>query len=508
MAPQGRSRDRLFVATVAYLLAPNVIFLAGWLAPAWGLATTVLVLACCADLWRRATTRTRPLTPSEWAFAGPFALVATVVAGIGNLNLQVVDYVKHNLVFHDLAVYPWPVVYPNAGAGGALLCYYTAYYLPASLVGKAAGLAWTEPASLLWGLAGVALAFAWIVRLGRPAGRAVLAIFMFVDGFAWAPGLYAVARRVAGLAGGARGGWWDTGGFTENLARFGTPPARLLFESEPAHLLWVPQHTIAAWLVTACVLRTLDEGEPPRHLGLIAAAALLWSPFVAVGLAPFLVMAFLRDRRGALAWPSVLGGLAVAVPVGLYFLGHSSYQNLGLLPTRFSGPVDWLRYLLFLVGSVGVLALAVALVRRRFGVPASREWWTFTAAAGWLVTTTLVVMGYQDDWVMRVSMPALMVFRLTVARLAVELWRRRGALGPRLAFAAVVLLSAERPIKTSLLAALGRLPTQVNDTTVATATRGAPTLGDLRGADGWAYGAQYLGPRTSWFARHVSRGGP
>ncbi len=508
MAPQGSSRDSLFVATVAYLLTPNVIFLAGWLAPVWGVPATALVVACFADVWRRATTRSQPLTPRQWVFVGAFAFALTVIAGIGNLNLQVVDYVKHNLVFHDLAAYPWPVVYPDVGKGGSLLCYYIAYYLPAGLVGKVAGLAWSAPASFVWGLAGVILAFAWLVRLGRPAGRAVLTVFVFVDGFAWAPGLYAVARRVGLLAGGVRGAWWDTGGFTENLARFGTPPVRLLFESEPAHLLWVPQHTIAAWLVTACVLRTLDEGEPPRYLGLVAAATLLWSPFVAVGLAPFLVMAFLQNRRDVLAWPGVTGGLAIAIPVGLYFLGHSSYQNLSFLPTWFSGPLDWLRYLLFLVGSVGVLTLAVALVRRKFGVPARQEWWMFTVAAGWLVFTTLVVMGYQDDWVMRVSMPALVVFRLTVARLAVELWRRGGALVPRLAFAAVVLLSAERPLKTSVLTALGRLPTQVNDTTIATATRGAPTLGELRGGAGWDYGGQYLGSRTSWFARHMARRGP
>ena len=508
MAPEAGSHDRLFVATAAYLLAPNVIFLLGWLSPAWGIPATVLVAACFADLWRRATTRSAPLGRSEWVFAATFALALTLVAGVGHVNLQVVDYVKHNLVFHDLVEHRWPVTYPNLGAGGSLLCYYTAYYLPASLAGKLFGLAWTEPASLLWALAGVTLALAWVVRLGRPAGRAVLAVFVFVDGFAWVPGLYAAAQRFGLLPGGVRGPWWETGGFTENFARFGKPPVFLLFESEPWHLLWVPQHTIAAWLVTVCILRVLDEGESPRHLGLVAAAVLLWSPFVAVGVLPFLAMAALRGRREALAWPGVAGGLALAVPVGLYILGHSSYQNLGLLPARFSGPWDWLRYAVFLAGSVGVLAAAVALVRRRFGTPAGREWRTFLVAASWLVLTTVIVMGYYDDWVMRVSMPALVVFRLTVARLVIELWRRGGALLPRLAFAAVVLLSAERPLKTTVLAAAGRLQTQQDGTTIATATRAAPSLGELRGGSGWEYGAQYLGPTTSWFGRHMAKPEP
>ncbi len=500
-------RDRLFVATAAYLLVPNLIFLVGWLAPVWGVLATAIVAWCFADVWRTATTNAEPLTPRQWGWVTALALALTVVTGIGDLNVQIVDYVKHNLVFHDLVTYPWPVTYPNVGGGGSLLCYYTAFYLPASLAGKLLGLPWTEGASFLWGLGGVALAFAWVVRLGRAAGGAVLGVFLFVDGFAWLPGTYAVAQRLGLIAGGVRGPWWQTGGLTEAIARIGTPPTRLLFESEPTHLLWVPQHTIAAWILTACLLRTLEEGESPRHLGLVLAAALLWSPWVVVGLVPFAVLVLLRNGHHVLTWPTVTGGLALAIPVVLYFLGHSGYQNLSFLPSRFSGVTDWLRWLLFLFGSVGVLTLAAGLVRRRAGLPAREEWRTLLIAAGWLVGTTLVVMGFQDDWVLRVSMPALMVFRLTVARLAVDLWRRGGALAPRLAFAVVVLLSAVRPVKTTVLVALGKLGTQTNDTTVVTATRGAPTLGELRGnAAGWDYGDQYLGPNTSWFALHLLRG--
>jgi len=499
------SRDSLFVATVGYLLAPNVVFLASWLSPAWGLPAAVLVLACLFDVWRRARTSVSPPTLRQWAFVAALALVSTVISGIGELNVQVWDYLKHNLAFHDLVAYSWPVVYPYPEPGGSLLCYYIAYYLPASLAGKLLGLVWTAPASFLWGLAGVLLAFSWIARLGRPRGGAVLAVFMLVDGFAWLPGLYPFAQRLGLLAGAPVGSWWTADRFTVRFASFGTPPMRLLFESEPTHLLWAPQHAIAVWLATACVLRTLEEGEPPRYLGLVVAGTLLWSPFVAIGVVPFVVMALLRNPGGVVSWPAVAGGLALGVPVGLYFLAHSTYQYLGFLPARFSGPLDWFRYLFFLVTAIGILAFAVALVRRALGVPAQAEWALFVTAAVWLVGTTLVVLGYYNDWVMRVSMPALMVFRLVVARVIVELWRRFRKPALRLALATLLLLSAERPLKVLVLAPFGKVGGRPLSTKIATATRAAPTLGELPGTVAFHLGSQYVGSPDSWFGRHMMK---
>ncbi len=66
-------------------------------------------------------TRSALLGRREWVFAATSALALTVVAGVGNVNLQVVDYVKHNLVFHDLVEYPWPLTCRNLAAGGSLL---------------------------------------------------------------------------------------------------------------------------------------------------------------------------------------------------------------------------------------------------------------------------------------------------------------------------------------------------------------------------------------------------
>jgi hypothetical protein len=501
----GASRERLFFVTVGYLLAPNLIFLAGWLAPRWGIPATTLGLVCLADVWRRARTDVPPPAPRQWAFVAVFALALTVLAGIGGVNVQVTDYLKHDLVFHDLAVHPWPVVYRHGGAGGSMLCYYIAYYLPPGLAGKLLGVSWIAPASLAWGLTGVTLAFAWIARFGRPHSRTVLVAFTLVDGFAWLPGLYPFARRLLGIAGETGGEWWASANFAERFATFGTPPMHLLFESVPTQLLWVPQHAIVAWLATACVLRVLLDGGSPRHLGLVLGATLLWSPFVTVGLVPLAIAALRGKARGAFTWPGVMGGLAFGGPVVPYILAHARYQYVGFFPARLSGAQDWLRFALFLVLSVGILAAAVTVVRRHFAIPHRPEWVLFVTSSVWLVATTLVFMGYYNDWVMRVSMPALMVFRLVVARLAVGLWRKGGRLAPRLGFAAVVLLSAERPLKVYVLAPFGKVGQQTFHATIPEVACEVPTLVQLPGSPAFDYSDQYLGTRQSWFGRHLLR---
>jgi hypothetical protein len=494
-------RDRLFLATLGYLLVPNVIFVLGWLSPAWSIPISVVLAACMVDAWRRSTARGRAVSRRKWAFVAVFALFWTLAAGIGGLDHQVTDYFKHNLVFHDLVVDPWPVVYPRS-AGRSLLCYYVAYYLPPGLAGKLLGLPATAAASFVWGLTGVALAFAWIARLGRRRGGVVLAVFMLVDGFGWLPGVYPFLRRFGLLAGGPPATGWGAG-VSESFTSFGTPPIRLLFESEPRQLLWAPQHSIAAWLVTVCLLSVIEEQASPRYVGLVVAAALLWSPFVVVGALPFALVGLLRAPRSALALPGTLGAASIALPVGLYLHAHAPLQYAGFLPSLFSTPQDWLRYVFFLATSIGVLVVGAALVRRATGRPEAQEWRLFLFAAALLAALTLVYVGRFDDWAMRVAAPALLVFRLGVARIAVGLFDGGARVRTRLAFAALVLLSAERPIKITALSPLGMLPGQTCYTTIATATRAAPSLARLRGNADWDYASQYLGSPGGWFGLHV-----
>ena len=495
--------DRLFVVTFGYVLVPNVIFALGWLRPGWAVPVVAAVVACALDVWRRSTTASPALSPRAWILVLAFAAFWAFAAGIGELNFQTTDYLKHNVLFHDLVVERWPVVYRNPGPDGPILCYYIAYYLPASLLGKMLGLKHVAAFSLGWALLGIGLAFAWVFRFGQPRGAIVLGAFTLIDGFCWLPGLPTLAQKLGLLGGAVDPEWWHTDRFVEHFWSFGASHTRLLFPSEPGALVWAPQQTLGAWLATACVLRTLLEDHPARHVVVVNAAVLLWSPLVGVGLVPFTAAACLRRPRSGFSWPNALGGAAVATPVGLYFQGHYPQQFFGLLMTGFSGVTDWLKYLLFLLLAVGVLWAPAWLIRRTYGVPALASWRILCLASLTLVIITPVFLGNYNDWVMRVSSPSLFVLHLTLANTAVGLWNTVAPLKHRLAFILLLLLSAERSLKVYALAPFGRLGGQGIDTTIVTARRYAETIATLPGTRDFDFAGQYLGRPDSFFGRHL-----
>jgi hypothetical protein len=260
MRPEsGLRRDALLIATVCYLAVPNLAFLLGWLRPGWAVVIAALVLASVGLAWRGSTTEAPRLGRRTALTVALVALAAACVAGLGGLNVQVTDYYKHNLMFLDLTVERWPVVYSLPGTGDAFLCYYVAYYLPASLVGKLLGAGSVDLASLAWGLLGVGLAFTWIARLGRPSPLAVLVLFTLVDGFAWLPGIYPLAQRLGVLDATVATMQWPSTVFSDRFWSFGGPDTRLLFPGQLNHLLWTPQHAVPGWLATACALDAIER---------------------------------------------------------------------------------------------------------------------------------------------------------------------------------------------------------------------------------------------------------
>ncbi|MBP1619292.1 MAG: hypothetical protein H6Q02_59 [Acidobacteria bacterium] len=495
-------RDRLLLVTAAYLALPNLLFVLGWLLPGWAALGALALAAALVVTWHSAADGAHPLSQGTVAAVALSAAAAAFAAGIGGLTLQVTDYYKHNLMFLDLAVERWPVVYSLPGGGHAYLCYYVAYYLPPGLVGTILSAGGLDLASLAWGLLGVGLAFAWVARLGRDRPVAVLILFLLVDGFAWLPGLLPLAARLGLLDAGALAAPWPGGVFSDRFWSFGGPASRLLFPGQLNHLVWTPQHALPGWLATACVLDTLERRRPAVHLPSIHAFTVLWSPFVAVGLVPFTALALLRERRRAVI---VAGALAVvvALPATLYFAGHVPLAHAGWLFGAFAGWRDWLRYVAFLVLSVGVWWGLLAVARQTCGVPDRDGLRIAGFAAAVLVAITTVRIGLNNDWVLHVSSPALVVVHLAVARTATAAWPKIRRRGSRLLLVVLLFAGAERSVKHWVLAPLGLLPGQVIDAPIAEARAVAPNIATLEQDDYLA--AQYLGRTDSFFARVLMR---
>jgi hypothetical protein len=290
--------------------------------------------------------------------------------------------------------------------------------------------------------------------------------------------------------------------FTVDFWELTGTETRLLFSSEIDNLRWVPQQAIATWIGTSWLLESILDRRPARHAVLVHAATVLWSPFVAVGLLPFTLAAVARRRSDALAWPS-FAGVAIALPVALYFLGHSPHHPVGLLLGRLDTAAAWLKYVLFLLLAVGVLWAAVGAVRRRYGVPDTPLWRTMCLACLVAISATFVHMGHYNDWAMRTPMPAVLVIRLVVAVTAIELWRRHARRLHKVAFAVLVLLSAERTLKAWLLVPLGKFGGTAEETSIVRAGEKLGRVPDLPRGPDWDYPSQYLGSSDSLFARHL-----
>ncbi|MBI5282257.1 MAG: hypothetical protein HY858_11295 [Candidatus Solibacter usitatus] len=335
-------------AALAYLALPVFLFLLFWLR--WYVAipaAALLAMSLKLSVHQRpsAAIPSPRLRARHVIFALLLALLPVLLSGIGGFGPQSVDAPKHNAVLLDLTDGAWPVTYPDAP-----LSYYIAWYLPAAALGKWLGWTAANVALMLWTLAGAALALLLFHRASG-ASLPVSAIFLFI----WA-------------------GLRDFGGLLVHAWPFSQPnEARgwSQFWMAPGGLVdlhWLPQHMLPGWICAALVL----HASRTSNLALAAATlalSLLWSPFVSIGLAPFVALQAWRQR---LPWLAA----AFALIPALYLAARMDRVPTGLIYHFIDWPNHWPAYvhLLFLEwGLLLLLALPLAgLLPRR---------WTLLSAA-------------------------------------------------------------------------------------------------------------------------------
>lgn len=221
---------------LVYLAIPAIIFLYGWYTPWLALPICLGLLYCICIL---PSFRVEPLPKQLIAILALIILAWVTLSGIGGFVYQNFDHPYRNAILRDLVDYDWPVIYNDSTAEGgqSLLCYYFAYWLPAAIVGKLAGLEWAQRFLFLWSAIGVLLFLRILTTLHPKRALALLLFLCICSGADIIP--YAVTH-LDSIRPWSHMEWYCSWQYSS--------PTTCLF--------WVYNQTIPAWICAALLLCT------------------------------------------------------------------------------------------------------------------------------------------------------------------------------------------------------------------------------------------------------------
>jgi hypothetical protein len=420
----------LIPASLFYLSLPFIIFFIGWLKwyfSFFGVSLVLLGLFCCIRGINQIVK-----TESDWISGSTFGfhhiiLVLLVVllllgiSGVGGYGYQDTDWIKHNAILKDLITQPWPVDYQMGGQEVPLV-YYIAYYLPAAFVGKLGGWFLANQALFVWSFIGLTLALLWFLVLNRRFTFTVVLLFVMFSGL-----------DVVGE------------GFSRLVVAAIRPEVRSVlswghieqwsigwqYSSNATLLFWAPHQALVGWIASGAVMYGILNSQQRKYSLLYLGLTTLWSPFVTLGLLPYLLAEFLladgnlsKRLQQYISMPN-LCGLVLAAVIGLFYsskLYEISSLSTGVIPGGFSlafasdAQARIIGIMLLLVFCLFEFGLYAFLILR-----ARRDW---DRKTGVLFATTLPCLlliplyryGGVNDFVMRASIPALFALAVFVGR--------------------------------------------------------------------------------------------
>jgi len=426
-----RMNRPLMISSLLYLSLPYALFFVGWLKWYFALAGIgFLLLPLFAHLDGRKS------SPGTVEMEGPehpkirlyhvivlilLSLIVMSISGVGGYGYQDTDWFKHNTILKDLIDRPWPVSY-SIGGGEVPLVYYLAYYLPAALAGKLWGWQIANHFLFIWSFLGLVLAFMWFMKLNRRAALSALVMFILFSGLD-VIGQWLITPAVAAIRPEA-GNYirWD---HIENWS------IGWQYSSNITLLFWVPHQALAGW-ITAGLFGYVYFQDPERvNYLLYISLALLWSPFVALGLVPFCLADIiackgqLLQRLRRYLTISNICGLALLMIVGLFF--SSKLYDISPLLT---GEIPHGFRLSFAKDSqakiIGI-GLMLAFFLLEFGfygilVFIANKKWKGRSRVLFMITILILLLlplysfGEANDLAMRASIPALFILAVYISR--------------------------------------------------------------------------------------------
>lgn len=327
-----------------------------------------------------------------------FALVWSSFGGAGHLfYANPFDWIPRFALARDLTASAWPLAYDDHGTE-QLLRAPLGYYLVPVVLAKYLGTAWLDGLIYLWTALGTSLLFLLAFR-DYPLRKAMAGMLIFI----FASGLDVI------------GSWWQANKWPELGHHIEWWAGQVQYSSNTTLLFWAPNHTLAAWLATALLLRfntsiTIMANTAP----LLLPALLIWSPLSAIGYFILLASALINYRHFKSSWPPFIHCLLPQIiPIGLIVIFLSS--GASQIPATASpsassdhGTLD--QALLFLTLELGIIAPIFMFRRNHLEVI------SFIA----LLVIPSISFGGSNDLAMRASIPLFAVLWLGIINVLLQ----------------------------------------------------------------------------------------
>ena len=449
------SRRALRSAALATLLLPAAAFLLTWVRPLIAVPS-VLAAAAAFFLYVRQTGRAvRGLFgDAEDDFALPLAALLAVVlcallwtffSGIGGYFYQNEDHYGRNAIFHDLLNHSWPVYFDGTSYA---LDYYVGFWILPALVGKL--FAALMGSSLLWPAANAALFVqtVWFLVLTfllllsvvqvQTLGKVCLSLVVFV----LFSGMDVLMARYNPEAWRHQIEWWAQ---------------CYQFSSNTTCLFWVYNQAVPAWLATMLLL---SAPEDVGSFALIGLAAFPFSPLPLMGLMVYFVGTALCRLAGGIRREGFACGfwallrecftarnlLAIAglfPAFALYFSANAASSDAPLRFTIYASSLG-------LSGAVRRLLLFHVIEFACFSLVMGPRFWR--SRVFWLTQISLVLapmfkLGYNMDFSMRASIPALCALCVFAIRFLTEKKTSRRGRAAAALLGALLTIGAVTPLE-------------------------------------------------------------
>ncbi len=425
------NKDWLAISSLCYLMLPNLIFIFYWFRVYLALPLIALLLCCIYSFFNEKTINTQIRKYANTLILLSTVIVITYFSGIGNFVKQSDDYEKHNLIFHDLITYPWPVIYDNQ-----VLCYYVAYYLPVAWLSKLTHtIHLAEFYSFIWGGLGIFLSFLWIKRLLPKKPIYLIVLFLFFSGLDILKFPYLILEipkqviDILSLHSDNRSHdlflIFDNAVtlIAENRLFFADFDIAhgLLYASQISHLTFAPQHLIGAWLGTFLIYYEIQHYKSPQYLLLISATTFLWSPVVVLGFFPFIIYSLIYfSFKSFFSWGNIFGCI-LGIFMLLYYqsnLSQKSGASIVFIPNIFRNLSDVLVILIFLFTEVIAYFLLIKWLQKKY-ISNFDSLLLFDSTFLNTICLSLCLypffaLGMFNDLLLRISLPSLLVLYLII----------------------------------------------------------------------------------------------